>query len=204
MAIAYAPARDAATTSDYTIIPPPGRPWTEDDLLRLDDEDDGYQYELVRGELRQMSPASPLHGEYEGTLFVAIFQYLKANPLGRVYPGDTGFKLRVNPVTIRSPDIAFVAQERLPADRSGFPLLAPDLVVEIISPSETAKSIAEKVSDYLQAGTRLLWLVYPQQQEVQEYRPDHPFHIYRMQDDDELDGREVLPGFRYALRELFG
>jgi Uma2 family endonuclease len=200
MATTHAPAIPHATTSDYTIIPPPGRPWTEDDLLALDN-DDHHQYELVQGELRQMSPASPRHGEYEGQLFYEIFHYLKAHPIGRVYPGDTGFTLQTAPLTIRSPDIAFVSQERLPVDRSGFPALAPDLVVEIISPSETAKSIAEKVSDYLQAGTRLLWLVYPERQEVQEYRPDQPFHIYRI--DEELDGREVLPGFRYTLRELF-
>jgi Uma2 family endonuclease len=148
-----------------------------------------------------MSPASLAHGEYEGELFVAIFQYLKAHPIGRVYPGDTGFTLQREPRTIRSPDIAFVAQERLPADRSGFAAVAPDLVIEIMSPSETAASIAEKVSDYLQAGTRLLWVIAPRQQAVHEYRPDQPFHIYRI--DDALDGREVLPGFRYALRELF-
>jgi Uma2 family endonuclease len=105
-------------------------------------------------------------------------------------------------LTIRVPDVAFVLKQRLPPiDQGGFWKLAPDLVIEIISPSETAKSIAEKVSDYLQAGTRLLWLVYPERQEVQEYRLDQPFHIYRI--DEELDGREVLPGLRYALRELF-
>jgi Uma2 family endonuclease len=190
------------TTSDYTIIPPPGRPWTEDDLLALDN-DDHHQYELVRGELRQMSPASFRHGGYEIRIIAALVMYLAQHPgLGEVRPGDTGFTLQADPLTVRVPDVSFVADERILADNPlAFLPLAPDLVVEIILPSETAKSIAEKVSDYLQAGTRLLWLVYLERQEVQEYRPDQPFHIYRI--DEELDGRDVLPGFRYALRELF-
>lgn len=89
----------------------------------------------------------------------------------------------------------------MPADQTGFPELVPDLVVKIISPSETAKRIAEKISDYLQAGTRMLWIVYPEQRQVQEYRQDGALCIYR--EDDTLDGQEVLPGFHYALRQLF-
>lgn len=199
MATAHAPALPLATTSEPTSIPPPGRPWTEEDLLALEN-DDRHQYELVRGELRQMSPTSPHHGRYEVRMIVAMSKYLELHAIGEVFPGDAGFELLSDPLTIRVPDVAFVAHERIPPEQ-GFWKLAPDLVVEISSPSETAQSIAEKVSDYLQAGTRLLWLVYPEQQEVQEYRPAQPFHIYRI--DDELDGREVLPGFRYALRDLF-
>jgi Uma2 family endonuclease len=201
MATTPTPAVPPATTNDYTVIPSPGRPWTADDLLALDN-DDHHQYELVQGELRQMSPASPRHSRYEFRLLFAIGKYLEAHPIGEGFPGDAGFEIQSNPLTIRVPDVAFVLKQRLPPiDQGGFWKLAPDLVIEIISPSETAKSIAEKVSDYLQAGTRLLWLVYPERQEVQEYRLDQPFHIYRI--DEELDGREVLPGLRYALRELF-
>jgi Uma2 family endonuclease len=200
MATTHAPTVVPAT-SDYTIIPPPGRPWTEADLLSLDN-DDHHQYELVQGELRQMSPASHKHGRLEVRLILAIGKYLEVHPIGEAFSGDTGFTLQTDPLTVRVPDVSFVAAERIPADNPpAFLPLAPDLVVEIISPSETAKSIAEKVSDYLQAGTPLLWLVYPERQEVQEYRLDQPFHIYRI--DEELDGRDVLPGFRYALRELF-
>jgi Uma2 family endonuclease len=202
MATAHAPAPPGIPSVEPTIIPPPGRPWTEDDLLTLDN-DDQHRYELVRGELRQMSPSSFTHGGYEIRLLVALAKYLEKHPeMGEIRPGDTGFRLQTEPLTVRVPDVSFVAAERIPTDDTpAFLALAPDLVVEIISPSETAKSMAEKVSDYLGAGTRLLWLVYPEQQEVQEYRPDAPFHIYRI--DEELDGREVLPGFRYALRALF-
>lgn len=188
-----------SVTIDPIVIPTPGRPWTRDDLLARQGE--GHRYELIRGELRQMAPASLAHGAYEGHLFYAIAAYLRTNPIGLVVPGDTGFELQSNPLTIRSPDIAFIAQERIPSDRSGFPSLAPDLVVEIISPSETARLIAEKISDYLQAGTRMLWIVYPEQRQVQEYRQDGAFRIYRQ--DSALDGQDVLPGFSYPLAELF-
>ncbi len=187
------------TTYEPTIIPPPGRPWTADDLLALDHADH-YQDELVRGELYQMSSASPHHSRYKVRVIVAISKYLEAQPIGEVFSGDAGFEIQSAPLTIRVPDVSFVLQQRIP-QATGFWKLAPDLVVEIISPSENAQSIAGKVSDYLQAGTRLLWLVYPQRQEVQEYRPTQPFHIYRHA--DMLDGREVLPGFRYPLRDLF-
>ncbi|MBP1467475.1 Uma2 family endonuclease [Candidatus Chloroploca sp. M-50] len=185
----------------YTIIEPPHRhTWTSGDLLGVS-HDDRYQYELIRGELRRMSPASHRHGRLEVRLIVAIGKYLEAHPLGEVFSGDTGFVLEDAPLTIRAPDVAFVAAERIPADAPAFLPLAPDLVIEIISPSETARSIAEKVSDYLRTGTRLLWLVYPEQQEVQAYAPDQPFHIYRST--DALDGRGILPGFHYLLRDLF-
>lgn len=184
---------------DPIVIPAPGRPWTHDDLLAR--QGDGYRYELIQGELRQMAPASLAHGAYEGHLFYALAAYLRTNPIGLVVPGDTGFALQSDPLTIRSPDIAFIAQERIPPDRTGFPALAPDLVVEIISPSETARLIAEKISDYLHAGTRMLWIVYPEQRQVQEYRQGGAFRIYRQ--DDALDGQDVLPGFSYSLADLF-
>jgi len=195
------PTLPSATADKPTIIPPPGRPWTEDDLPALDNDD--YQYELIRGELRQMSPASFRHGKIEALLVHALVTYLKTHPLGDVVTGDTGFKLQSDPLIIRVPDVAFVAAERIPTEHTlAFLPLAPDLVIEFISPAETARSIAEKVSDYLRVGTHLLWLVYPEQQEVQEYRPGQPFHIYRI--DDVLDGRDLLPGFHYALRDLLG
>ena len=191
-----------APPSDYTVLPAPAQAWTEADLLRLGN-DNQWQYELVRGELRQMSPANSVHGNLEFRFAVALGKYLEQHPLGEGYTGDTGFQLSVEPLTIRSPDLAFIRTERLPTgSRPAFLPLAPDLVIEIVSPSESARTIAEKVSDYLAAGTRLLWVVYPDQQHVHEYRATHAFHIYTA--GDTLDGRDVLPGFQYALAALFG
>ncbi|NJL05590.1 MAG: Uma2 family endonuclease [Chloroflexaceae bacterium] len=191
-----------APPSDYTVLPAAAQAWTEADLLRLG-HDDHRQYELVRGELRQMSPASPFHGRFEIRMIVALSIYLANHPLGEIFPGDTGFILQSSPLTIRAPDVAFVTTARIPTeDVQGLWRLAPDLVIEIVSPSESARTIAEKVSDYLAAGTRLLWVVYPEQQHVHEYRAAHAFHIYHA--GDTLDGRDVLPGFQYALATLFG
>ncbi|NJP05916.1 MAG: Uma2 family endonuclease [Chloroflexaceae bacterium] len=197
----HAPIQSIDTRAEATVIPAPGRPWTADDLLALDDD---HQYELLEGVLYQMIPASFQHGRYEMRLLLAIGTYLQENPIGEVFPGDTGFELTADPLTIRAPDVAFVSAERLQSrDMLAFLPLAPDLVVEIISPSETAQSIAAKVSDYLLAGTRLLWVVYPKRQQVHAYSGEHTgFRIYGLA--DMLDGESVLPGFQYALQELFG
>ncbi len=191
-----------ATPNDYTVLAAPAQAWTEADLLHLGHADH-YQYELVRGELRQMSPASPFHGRYEMRMIVALSIYLAEHPLGEIFPGDTGFILESNPLTVRAPDVAFVSAARIPhLEQHGLWRLAPDLVIEIVSPSEQAHTIAEKVSDYLTAGTRLLWIVYPESQQVHEYRAAQAFRIYTI--GDTLDGHEVLPGFRFALTALFG
>lgn len=198
-----APADQSAPPTDYTILPPPGRPWTAADVLALHSART-HRYELVQGELRQMSLLRFWHSVLNGSIIGTIGLYLQTHPIGLVVPWDAGFTLQTDPLTVRSPDVAFVAAERLPPDNPdapAFPHLAPDLAVEVISPSETATSIAERVSDYVQAGTRLLWLVYPERQEVQEFYQGQFFHIYRL--GDTLDGRDVLPNFGYPLDELF-
>ncbi len=177
------------------------RVWTAKDLLAL--ADDENRYELVRGELIMMTPASPRHGKFAARLVGALVSYTKEHELGEVYTAEPGFELETEPQTIRAPDVAFVRQERIPpaGEPEGFWAIAPDLVIEIISPSETAQMIHEKVADYLRAGTRLLWLVYPASQTVMEYHP--PMEAQRLTVEDDLDGGDVVPGFRYLLKRLF-
>ncbi len=198
-----APGTPAAPAAPQ-VVPPPGRPWTADDLLAYSHANAATRYELVQGELHAMSPASFDHSQYEGRLFFAIQLFVNANPAyaGTVLPGDAGYQLQAEPLTIRAPDVSYVRAERVPP-RGGaaFPALAPDLAIEIISPSERAGDITDKVSDYLRAGVRLVWLVYPNSSTVVEYQGTGTYHIYRA--DDTLDGRDVLPGFRLALHELF-
>ncbi len=183
-----------------TNIAPTDRPWTIDDLLQQ--AADGHTYELVDGELQQMSPASHTHGDLEFRLAVAIGKYLEANPIGKGYTGDTGFQIRSEPLTIRVPDVAFVANERIPTgELPPFLPLAPDLVIEIVSPSETAPMIAGKLADYLAAGTRLLWVFYPSLALVFEYRVANAFRIYRT--GEALEGYDVLPGFSLPLATLW-
>lgn len=178
------------------------RPWTADDLHAL--ANDERHFEIVRGELIMMSPASPVQGRYASRLDRALGSYVDEHDLGEVYTAEPGFILQSEPdLIIRSPDVAFVSKERIPSadEQEGFWKLAPDLAVEIISPSETALSIQHKVQDYLAAGTRLIWLVYPQLQLVVTHQP--PTQVRQYGIDDNLDGGEVLPDFRYPLTRLF-
>jgi Uma2 family endonuclease len=183
-------------------VPRPGRPWTIADLLAL--ADDENRYELVRGDLMMMSPASPVQGRYAARLTYALGGYVDGHELGEVYTAEPGFELQPEPEpVVRAPDVAFVCKDRIPPpdQQAGFWPLAPDLVVEIISPSETAEEIQDKVQDYLAAGTRLIWLVYPSIRAVVEYQS--PTQIRQLGVEETLEGGEVIPGFRYPLKDLF-
>jgi Uma2 family endonuclease len=183
-------------------LPRPGRPWTIDDLLaRTGDE---HHYELVLGDLLMMSPASPVQGRYASRLTTALSHHVDTHDLGEVYTAEPGFILQPEPdQVIRAPDVAFVRKDRIPpADQqSGFWPIAPDLAVKVISPSEVASEVQEKVQDYLQAGTRLIWLVYPNQKLVMQYELSG--QVRQIGGQDSLDGGDVIPGFRYELKRLF-
>lgn len=183
-------------------VPRPDRPWTITDLLALSGAEQSY--ELVRGDLLMMSPASPVQGRYASRIDRALGAFVDEHGLGEVYTAEPGFVLQPEPdPVVRAPDVAFVRRERIPpADQqTGFWPIAPDLAVEIISPSEGASDVQGKVQDYLQAGTRLIWLVYPSQQVVIEHQPGG--RMRQLGIDDALDGGELIPGFSYALRRLF-
>ena len=175
--------------------------WTAEDLLALTGDEN--HYEIVKGELIMMVPASARHGKFASRLVHALASCIGEHGLGQVYTAEPGFQLQAEPLTIRAPDVAFVQRERIPpeGEPEGFWAIAPDLVVEIVSPSETAQEVHEKVADYLRAGTRLLWLVYPASQAVMEYRS--PMEARQLTVEDDLDGDEVVPGFRYPLKQLF-
>ncbi|MEA3339100.1 MAG: Uma2 family endonuclease [Chloroflexota bacterium] len=177
------------------------RIWTANDLLALTGDENSY--ELVRGELIVMTPASAYHGKFAARLVRALGDYVEKQALGEVYTAEPGFELESDPQTIRAPDVAFVRQERIPpeGEPEGFWAIAPDLVIEIVSPSETAQMIHEKVTDYVRAGTRMLWLIYPASQTAMEYRP--PTDARWLTVEDDLDGGDVVSGFRYPLKKLF-
>ncbi len=195
-------ATSSAPLAEPICLSRPGRPWTVTDLLTL--ADDENHYELVRGDLMMMSPASPGQGRYASRLDRALGQYVDDHDLGEVYTAEPGFELQPEPEpVVRAPDLAFVCKERIPPldQQAGFWPIAPDLAVEIISPSETAVMVQAKVQDYLEAGVRLIWLVYPESKTVVEYQS--ATQIRQLGFAQSLDGGQVISGFNYPLKNLF-
>jgi Uma2 family endonuclease len=174
---------------------------TADELLRM--PDDGFRYELVKGELKRMSPTGDEHGGVTMSLASPLYQHVKLNNLGRVYAAETDFKLESDPDTVRAPDIAFVSRERIQATGriQGYRGGAPDLAVEVLSPDNTKREMAEKVKDYFAAGARLVWIVNPKLKTVTVYRSLSD--IVMLTEKETLDGGEVVPGFRIPVAEIF-
>ncbi len=176
------------------------RLWTAEDLLALGEE---ARYELIEGRLVPMSPTGFLHGDVALALAAALRAFVHPRRLGRIVVGEVGFVLRRNPDTVRAADIAFVRRERLPAGDlpRGFFEGAPDLVVEILSPSDRYTDILRKVGEWLEAGAAMVWVVDPEHHGVMVFRPDGTLRL--LGESDSLEGEEVLPGFRYPVGELF-
>jgi Uma2 family endonuclease len=174
---------------------------TAEELLKLTRGE--FRYELVKGELRKMSPAGSEHGAIIVNLTSPLDQYVKANQLGRVFGAETGFKLASDPDTVRALDIAFVRRERIPP--TGIPKEywpgAPDLAIEVLSPRDTVYAVDEKVEEWLAAGARAVWVVNPKRRTVTVYRPQAK--AFTLADNEELDGQEVVPGFRCRVAEIF-
>jgi Uma2 family endonuclease len=165
--------------------------------------EDECHYEIIRGELRDVPPAGFEHSNIAGNVLTHVNRFVRRNQLGRVASEAAGFVLARDPDILLSPDVSFVANDRLPppAERAGFLQLAPDLVVEVMSPNDTVTEVAEKVSIYLQAGVRLIWVVLPKQPLVHVYANDREITILHAT--DTLDGGDVLPGFSLAVADIF-
>lgn len=178
---------------------------TSDRLLTAEEferlPDDGYRTELVRGRVVREPPASYEHGRVGGEIFAVLHRFVREHRLGEVLTSETGFVLFHDPDTVRAPDAAFVSSARIPSDPKGFARLAPDLAVEVVSPSNTWPEVQAKVFDYLDAGTRLVWVLEPRQRRIRVFRSREDVTI--LGEDDVLDGGDVLPGFRAPVRELF-
>jgi len=174
---------------------------TAEELLRM--PDDGYRYELVRGELRKMAPAGHLHGRIAINITTPLDRHVRAHNLGAVYAAETGFKLASNPDVVRAPDVAYIQRERVEeiGEVEGYWPGAPDLAVEVISPSDTYADVQEKVVDWIEAGTRIVILVIPRKRTVTVYRS--LTDIVMLTEHDILDGGDVVPGWKIPVRELF-
>jgi Uma2 family endonuclease len=160
-------------------------------------------YELVKGEVIEMPPPGGVHGVVAVNIATALHTFVRQHDLGRVVV-ESGFRLGSQPDTVRGPDVAFITRERIPAE--GLPRAffegAPDLAVEIVSPTDNATELEIKVHDYLRNGAQRVWVVYPDSRRVAVHRPDGTARWYS--EDAAIEDQEFLPGFSLPLREIFG
>ena len=174
---------------------------TSDQLLYM--PDDGFRYELIAGELRKVSPAGWKHGLIAGRLHGWLGHYVEEHKLGAVFEGETGFLLAADPDTVRAPDIAFIGRGRLSAEAptEAFWPGAPDLAVEVISPGDTVHEVDDKVKGWLDAGTKLVWVIDPKCRSVTVYRSAARATI--LTENDQLSGEGVIEGFCRVVGDLF-
>ncbi len=173
---------------------------TADDLWTMPTGD--RRHELVKGQLVEMIPAGGLHGIVSMQIGRLLGNFVQENNLGYVFAAETGFLLARDPDTVRAPDAAFVSWARVPEPLpEAYWPVAPDLVVEVVSPSDRAEDVQRRVADFLSAGTRLVWVIYPDPLSAMVYYPDGKARV--LPRDDSLDGEEVLPGLTIPLAALF-
>jgi Uma2 family endonuclease len=133
-----------------------------------------------------------------------LFQHVEAHQLGTVYAAETGFQLTQDPDTVRAPDVAFVSRQRGAAvgEIEGYWPGAPDVAVEVISPSDRYTDVEDKVVEWLEAGSRMVIVVNPRQRSMMVYhsRTD----MIRLTEEDTLDGGDVVPGWQLSIKEMFG
>jgi Uma2 family endonuclease len=175
--------------------------WTDAAFMAL--PDDGHHYEIVNGQLIEMGNSGALHGHLCSTLTIALGSYVKLHNLGVIFDSSTAFKLKNG--NKRSPDLSFFDKGRLQGLTElpiGFLEDAPDLCVEILSPSNTIAEIEDKVTEYFDNGARLVWVISPKQKYVLVYRSaQEPDRL--LKSIDLLDGEDVVPGFVLSVAELF-
>ena len=174
---------------------------TADDLLAM--PDDGHRYELIDGELIRMAPADMDSSEIGGLFVTALNMHVRPIGLGRVFPADAGIRLASNPDTVLSPDAAFIRRDHLPepSERRGFWRVTPDLVVEVVSPSDRRRDVLKKVERYLDLGVAMVVVVWPPTRTMTVHRPNRA--VETLGEHDVFDGDDAIPGFRLPVADLF-
>ncbi len=174
---------------------------TAEDLMRLHSK--GVRGELVRGVLNETMPTGREHGEIAANISFELLSFIKPRELGIVTTSDSGVRLERNPDTVREPDVAFFSRDRAGSGRqTGYAEVAPDLVVEIMSPTDSADALQNKARMWLSHGVKLVWVIHPDQRRVDAHRLE--LAVERLNEHDQLDGLEALPGFHCPVASIFG
>ncbi len=173
-------------------------PATIEDLLQM--PKDGYKYELVDGEI-VASPTGMYHSEVSARISHLLQLALDQLPMGKVYSADVGMHLPDG--NVRSPDVCFVRMEKLPDGKfpGTYGEMIPDLVVEVLSPSDNPRHVADKIGEYLGCGVPLVWLVNPKEKAVTVYRS--LTDAKRLEATDVITCDPVLPGFSCVVSRFF-
>ena len=165
---------------------------------------DELRRDLIEGVICEMSPAGGAHGVIALKFGARILEYVEAHQLGWVTAAETGYVIQRNPGgkdTVLAPDVGYVSAGRLPQQPSPrYVPVAPDLAVEVVSPSDEYSEVVRKIRLYLAHGTRAVWIVEPKYQTVEIHTSDGQ---RTLEANDTLDGGAVLPGFTLALRDVF-
>ena len=174
---------------------------TIEDLATLDSAPE--RFELIEGVIVEVSPSKRRHAVYASRIHGRLFAHVDGAIDAELYIAEGGFIVSRQPDTMLAPDVALVLKERAPEseDEDGFVPFAPDLAVEVESPSNTQGELLRKVALYLAGGARLVWLVRPKHQTVTVFHPDAPERVLGV--GDVLDGGDVVPGFALPLTDLF-
>lgn len=162
--------------------------------------DPDKEYEVTAGQPHEKEMGGARHGGIGARLMIRLGAYVEAQRLGGIYGPDTSFQIGPNE---RLPDVSFVAAERIPAEGEpeGRWPFAPDLSVEILSPTDLYEKVTTKIREYFQAGVRQVWLISPEHKTVSIYTA--PTQARILSEQDELVSDEILPGFQCRVAELF-
>jgi Uma2 family endonuclease len=159
--------------------------------------------ELIRGKVVPVCRPNYMHGVLMSEMGGELRAFVKKRKLGDVVVGDSGVYLERGPDTVRGPDVYFISAKRKPEkqDRAGYLKVAPELCVEIVSPSDKWSDIKGKVDQFLAFGVKLVWVIDPKTRSAHVYRAGGS--VVAIGPGGVLSGEQILPGFELPLKELF-
>lgn len=188
------------TTTTETLANEPERLITGEEFAAMADTG---RSELVNGRIVKISPPQGAHGVCEFNFSFLIGQFVKAHKLGKVLVGEAGVYIKRNPDTVRGMDVAYISNERWAkqANKNGYLEIAPDLVVEVVSPTDRWNDVTQKLREYFSIGVRLVWVADPAAQTVFVYRS--LTEMQEVKSGETLGGGDVLPNFSEPVAGFF-
>lgn len=177
-----------------------GRTYSADQLYTM--PDDGNRYELIRGNLIVMSPAGSEHGRIASRILIRLGTHVEKNDLGETFAAETGFQIDSDPDTVRAPDAAFVSHERMSGvEVNGYLPLAPDLVVEVVSPSDSSSDVEAKAEQWLKAGSLIVLVADPKNETLRAYRSTSEVQVFHS--GETFCSNDVCGNWQLAVDEAF-